>query len=131
MTTDFQGIPTDDRPNFSGETGAGGISALVVGGVAAAFAVASCCALPILLTSAGLSAAWLGGIASIAAPYRALLLGIGLLSLAAAAILLWRKQRNAMTCGSDGVCTPPVVRLLLLCGIVAGTLLLWLGYRYA
>lgn len=51
------------------EAGAAAV-ALTVGGLVAAFGVASCCALPFLLATAGVGAAWLGGIALLAAPHR-------------------------------------------------------------
>jgi len=103
---------------------------LMFGGMAAAFGVASCCALPILLTTAGFSAAWLGGVAEVSLPHRTALLWFGALSLLAGAIMLWRIQYRAATCGPDGVCTPPAIRLLLLVGLAAGATLLWLGYSY-
>src|SRR3546814_13289853 len=53
------------------------ISALTLAGIAAAFGVAACCALPILLASAGIGAAWLSGVAVVSAPYRTPLLVIG------------------------------------------------------
>ncbi len=107
-----------------------GASLLTVAGIAAAFGAASCCALPILLTTAGLSAAWLGGVGAIAAPFRSILLWVGLLSLIGGATLLFRQQRAAMICGPDGTCTPRWVRALLLVGLVGGAILLWLGYAY-
>lgn len=109
---------------------ASGAALLTVGGIAAAFGVASCCALPILLTTAGLSAAWLGGVAELAAPYRTLLLCLGALSLIGGGVLLWRIQLSARRCGPDGTCTPPAIRVLLLAGLVAGAVLLCLGYSY-
>ena len=106
-----------------------GAALLTLGGIAAAFGVASCCALPILLTTAGLSAAWLGGVAVVAAPYRTVLLWLSALSLGGGAILLWQSQRRAATCGA-GTCTPPLLRALLFLGLVSGAILLWLGYSY-
>ena len=47
-----------------------GAAALTLGGLRAAFGAASCCALPILLSGAGLGTAWLGGVAELATPYR-------------------------------------------------------------
>ncbi len=117
--------PEAERPKQ-----ASGAALLTLGGIAAAFGVASCCALPIFLTTAGLSAAWLGGVAELAAPYRTLLLCFSALSLIGGAVLLWRIQRQAITCSADGVCTPPAVRGLLLIGLVAGAVLLFLGYSY-
>lgn len=117
-------------PDLRRSSGARGAALLTLGGIAAAFGVASCCALPILLTTAGLGAGWLGGIAMAASPYRTLLLGASALFLIGGAILLWRQQRRAMTCGPDGACTPAAVRAALLLGLVAGAILLWLGYSY-
>lgn len=107
-----------------------GATLLTVGGIAAAFGVASCCALPILLTTAGLGTAWLGGVATLAAPYRTLLLCLSALSLIGGAVLLWRIHQRAMSCGPDGVCTPVAVRVALLTGLAAGAVLLCLGYSY-
>lgn len=103
---------------------------LTIGGITAAFGVAACCALPILLASLGISAAWLGGVASITAPYRYLLLWLSVLSLAGSAILLFRMQRTAFACGPDGVCPPRWLHVLLLLGLLGGATLLWLGYSY-
>jgi mercuric ion transport protein len=110
---------------------ASGSALLTLGGLAAAFGVAACCALPLLMISLGLGTAWLGGIASLAAPIRSLLLMFAALALAGGAILLWRQQRHATTCGPNGVCTPPAVRLLTLVGLIVGVVLLIAGYLYA
>ena len=104
---------------------------LTVAGLAAAFGAAACCALPLLLIGLGLGTAWLGEIASVAAPNRALLLVFAALALAGGAVLLWRQQRHAATCGPNGVCTPPAVRVLTLVGLIIGVALLIAGYLYA
>jgi mercuric ion transport protein len=101
-----------------------------LGGLAAAFGVASCCALPLLLTTVGASTAWLGGLALLAAPHRGVLLIFGALCLAGGAALLWRQQRTAATCGPNGICTPPAIRALTLVGLLVGVALLWAGYAY-
>lgn len=111
-------------------TPANGAAILTVSGIVTAFGVASCCALPILLTTAGLSAAWLGGVAALAAPYRTVLLCLSALSLAGGAVFLWRIQLTARNCGPDGACTPVALRGLLLFGLVVGAVLLYLGYSY-
>ena len=104
---------------------------LTFAGLGAAFGLAACCALPLFLISLGLSTAWLGGIASIAAPNRALLMAVAALTLGGGAVLLWRQQRHAATCGPNGVCTPLAVRVLTLVGLVIGVVLLIAGYLYA
>lgn len=116
--------PPAARPKASGSV------LLTLGGLAAAFGVAACCALPLLMISLGLGTAWLGGIASVAAPIRSLLLVFSALALAGGAILLWRQQRHAATCGPNGVCTPPAVRALTLVGLIVGVVMLIAGYLY-
>ncbi len=110
-------------------SGAGGIS-LALGGIGAAFGVAACCALPILLASIGVGSAWLGGLALTAAPHRTRLLTIAALCLVAAAVMLARQQLAASRCGPDGACTPPATRIFTLVAQLLGAVLLWLGYSY-
>ena len=76
------------------------------------------------------SVGWLGGIAVAAAPYRTLLLGLSALCLVGGAIMLWRQQRVAMTCGPNGACTPAALRVVVFVGLTVGAILLWLGYSY-
>lgn len=122
--TPGEGVPAGPQPT------AVGAGLLTLGGLGAAFGLAACCALPLLLVSLGLSSAWLGGVASIAAPYRTLLLAFGALALAGGAVLLWRQRRYAATCGPEGKCTPPAVRLATLVGLIVGAVLLVAGYLY-
>jgi mercuric ion transport protein len=101
---------------------------LTAGGVAAAFAVASCCGLPLLMAGLGMGTVWLSGVALLAGPYRVLLLGAATLALGAAAILLWRQR---IACAPGSICARPAVRALTLAGLVVGLVLLYLGYAYA
>lgn len=123
-------VSTGNTERPASPPNAAGAGLLTLGGLAAAFGVAACCALPLMLISLGLGTAWLGGIASIAAPNRTLLLAFGALALTGGAVLLWRQQRQAATCGPDGVCTPPAVRVLTLAGLIIGLVLLCAGYLY-
>src|SRR5262249_3013673 len=107
-----------------------GTAALTLAGTAAAFGVASCCALPILFASAGIGAAWLGDIGIAAAPHRTVLLLAAAMSLLVAGGLLLHQQRAATRCGPDGVCAPRWLRMLTLVGLLVGAALLWAGYRY-
>ncbi|HEX7819649.1 MULTISPECIES: mercuric reductase [Sphingomonadaceae] len=107
-----------------------GTASLTLGGIAAGFGVAACCALPMLLASVGIGSAWLAGIAMTALPYRAPLLGIGALCLVAGAVLLVRQQAVAARCAPGGPCTSLATRLITLTGLLIGAALLWLGYAY-
>ena len=110
--------------------GFGAIS-LALGGIASGFLAATCCALPMLLASAGLGSAWLVGIAVPAAPYRLWFVAFGAISLVAGGVLLARQQMRAARCGADGLCVPAALRVVTLVGLLFGAVLLWLGYRYA
>ena len=81
----MQPNPTEQNPTSRAvrDTGA---TLLTLSGLGAAFGVASCCGLPFLLATAGLSTAWLTGIALFAAPHRPLLLALAALCLAAGII---------------------------------------------
>lgn len=107
-----------------------GAMVLTIGGVASAFGVAACCALPILFATAGIGTAWLAGIAMVSLPYRNSLMIVSLVSLLVSAALLWRMQRNAARCGPDAICTPRWLRLSLLAGLLIGASLLVAGYMY-
>lgn len=121
---------TDKIEGVSDRNQRRGAMLLTAGGMASAFGVAACCALPILFATAGIGTAWLTGIATISAPYRSALMIVSLLSLLMSGVLLWRIQRNAARCGNDGVCTPKWLRVCLLAGLLIGAGLLVAGYRY-
>ena len=108
-----------------------GTISLALGGIASGFLAATCCALPMLLASAGLGSAWLVGIAVPAAPYRLWFVAFGAISLVAGGVLLARQQMRAARCGADGLCVPAALRVVTLVGLLFGAVLLWLGYRYA
>lgn len=81
---------------------------LAAGGLLAAFGVASCCALPILLSVLGISAASLTGIGFLAAQYQRELFLLAMLFVGAAGLVMWR-QRRARACAPGGSCSRPVV----------------------
>lgn len=103
---------------------------LTLGGLAAAFSIASCCALPLLLASFGLGTAWLTGVALTAVQHRSLLLAVSAVALFGGTVLLWRQQRAAMACKPGGVCVPPSIRVINLIALLIGAVLLWAGYTY-
>ena len=116
--------PAANRPS----RGVGAVL-LTLAGLGAAFAVASCCALPILFATAGLGTAWLGGVAEIAAPYRVPLLAVSAVSLAGGGVQLWR-QRKSDYCSSGAVCARPAVRRASALALLLGLAMLYLGYTY-
>lgn len=102
-----------------------------LGGLAAAFGVASCCALPLLLTTLGLSATWLAGVALVAAPHRTLLMAVAAAGLLGGAFLLWRQRRGSKACDAGATCAPRGTPWFTLTGLVIGAGLLLAGFVYA
>jgi len=102
---------------------------LTLGGLIAAFGVASCCGLPLMLATLGLGTAWLGGFALLAAPHRLFLLAAAAICLVSAVILLWRQR--AAVCSPDAICTRPATRAATVVGLLIALALLYLGYLYA
>ena len=103
---------------------------LSAGGLAAAFGVASCCGLPVLLGSLGLSSAWLVGVAWAAAPHRLGLLIFAVVCLVGGAgLFVWRRRVAACTPGVG--CGRPATTILVMGFLSLGTVLVVLGYMYA
>ena len=102
---------------------------LTVTGFTAAFGVASCCALPLILSGLGIGSAGLAGIALIAAPHRTLLLIVSAACLGGGAVFIWRQRETSARC-IDGVCSQPIVRNSTAAGLITGSVLLVLGYLY-
>ncbi len=115
------------RPSRGKPRGTGAV-VLTAGGLLAGFAAAACCALPLLLATLGLGGAWLFRVAVVAAPHRTVILMVGGVSLALAAVLWWR-QRTAV-CEPGAWCARPAVRISTLIGLLIGVMLLVAGYVY-
>jgi mercuric ion transport protein len=110
MTTDMHAASNARQP--SGDTAR---TVLAAGGLLAAFGMASCCALPVALSMAGIGAAFLVGIGYLATPYQRELLLAATLCLAAVAFLSWRQWR-ARTSGS---CTIAPTRTQVVTGWIS------------
>ena len=90
------------------ENGDAAKAALAVGGLLAAFGVASCCALPIALSLVGVSAASLIGIGYLAAEYQQELFYGAVVLLGGAAFIMWR-QRRVRLCTPGAACARPTL----------------------
>jgi mercuric ion transport protein len=116
------------EPKPLGEAGA---TLLAVGGFAAAFGAASCCALPVLLGSLGLGSAWLGSLALLAGPYRLVLLAAAVVCLVSGGgTLLWGR-RAAIACASGAACGRSVVTGVIMGFLSLGVVLTVLGFVFA
>lgn len=97
-----------------------GAAIFTVAGIAAAFGLAACCALPMALASLGVGTAWLFGIALFAAYHRPEFLAVAAFGLlGGAAVLLWYRAR-----------IPARGRWMIAAGLLIGAVLLYYGYTY-
>ncbi|AOG02696.1 MAG: mercuric reductase [Blastomonas sp.] len=122
-------MPDQPSPQFD-TAKLSGATLLTLSGIGAAFGVAACCALPIMLAAAGIGTAWLAGIASVTAPQRDIWIAVSALSLLISAFMLWRTHQNAVRCGGVAASSPRWLRIALAAGLVAGTVLLVAGIVY-
>ena len=107
-----------------------GVMLLAVGGLAAAFGAASCCALPLLFGSLGLGTAWLVTVAWFAAPHRLALLAIATIRLGSGgAVLLWRRRRIT-ACAPGVACGSAVITGLATSVLTLGVVLVVLGFMF-
>ena len=102
-----------------------GALALVTTGIASAFALATCCAFPILLGSA---AAGLAPIAVASEPHSQLLTAVSVIGLVGSAGLAARVPRN---CKPNSICARPWFRWGIISAAAVGTVLLVLAKAYA
>lgn len=90
------------------------------GGICAALGAATCCALPLGLLSAGLSASWLSSVTPIFAPYRDVLLWSGIALLGVGALLFGRQIAGRSSCVEEAACGGPLYRGATLFGLLLG-----------
>jgi mercuric ion transport protein len=128
MTDDNTRADTVAGRKTASETGA---TLLVAGGVVSALGAASCCALPALLGSLGLTTAWLGSLAVLAGPHRPALLAAAVVCLVAGSgVLLW-SRRAAAACAAGAVCNRPMPTALITGALSLGAVLTVLGFVFA
>jgi mercuric ion transport protein len=92
--------------------------ALAAGGLVVGLLASSCCLLPLLLLSIGISGAWIAQLTALA-PYQPLFLGVAAIALG---LGFWRAYRR-QDCAVGSLCERPAVprttKLLLWLGVVA------------
>ena len=106
----------------------GGAVVLAGSGVAAAFALAACCAIPILLAALGIGASWLVPVVSASMPYTGLLTVLSVAALAGSVFLV---VRAGQTCQPGDLCARPAFRWSVIVAAAIGAVLLVLSKIYA
>ena len=120
MTEEARSTP--EERETTKETGA---FLLAIGGLAAAFGAAACCAIPMLLGSLGLGSTWLAGVAIVAAPHRTAAVCL----VGAGAVLAW--YRRALTSARVSACRNPAITPLIIGLLSLGATLAIAGYVFA
>ena len=104
-----------------------GAVALVTGGIASAFALAACCAIPFFLAGFGLGSAWLAPIVSTSQPHAGVLTAISVLALLGSVGIVWRAPKH---CEPGSLCARPAFRWSITAAAVVGAILLMLSKIY-
>src|SRR5215468_9176375 len=97
-----------------------GQSLMAVGGVLAALAASSCCILPLVLFSLGVSGAWIGNFTRLA-PYQPYFLALTIGCLGYGYWLVYRSSKLACTDGD--ACARPLPNRLVKTGLILASLL--------
>jgi mercuric ion transport protein len=105
-----------------------GALALVTAGIAAAFALASCCAIPIALAAAGVGAGWLAPLVSASQPHAEALTAASAIALLGSVSVVARAPKH---CGPNSTCARPWFRWTVIGGAVSGVALLISSMVYA
>ena len=98
-----------------------------VGGIFGALAASSCCILPLVLFSLGISGAWIGGLASLA-PYQPIFIAVTLGFLGYGYWLVYRKSRVA--CAEGEICARPLPKRVVKVALWLATALVVLAVAW-
>lgn len=93
---------------------------LTAGGLLAALAASSCCILPLVLFSLGVSGAWIGNLTRLA-PYQPYFIAGAVALLASGFWLVYRPPKAA--CGEGEACARPLPNKLVKSGLIFATVL--------
>jgi mercuric ion transport protein len=102
----------------TGRAGAGPNLA-AAGGLLGALAASSCCILPLLFVSVGVSGAWIGNLTALA-PYQPYVLALTVTALGYGFYLTYRRPRPAC---ADGACERPLPSRAVKLGLWLATIL--------
>lgn len=106
-----------ERATAKSQTVVEGLTA--IGGIVGAIAASSCCVLPLLFVTLGVSGAWIGNLTALA-PYQPYLIALTVAVLGYGFYSVYWRPRRAC---SDGTCERPLPNLAVKLGLWLGTIL--------
>jgi mercuric ion transport protein len=95
-------------------------SLMAVGGIVGALAASSCCIVPLVLFSVGVSGAWIGNLTRLA-PYQPYFIAATIACLGYGYWLVYRDSK--MACTEGEACARPIPNRLVKTGLVLATVL--------
>jgi len=98
-------------------SGGGGQIMAMVGGILGALAASSCCVLPLVFVSLGVSGAWIGNLTAVA-PYQPYILALTVIALGYGFYSVYWRPRAVC---SDGTCERPLPSRAVKIGLWVGT----------
>src|SRR5438094_2518152 len=93
---------------------------MAAGGIVGALAASSCCILPLVLFSLGVSGAWIGNLTRLA-PYQTYFIAATVALLACGYWLAYRSSQ--VECAGDAACARPLPNRLVKSGLIVATVL--------
>jgi mercuric ion transport protein len=100
---------------------------MAAGGLVGAFAASSCCILPLVLFSLGVSGAWIGNFTRLA-PYQPYFIAASIGCLGYGYWLVYRSTKLA--CADGEACARPLSNWLVQLGLIAATVLVVLAVAF-
>src|SRR5215467_7565079 len=100
-------------------SGGGQVIATIIGGISGAIAASSCCVLPLVFVSLGVSGAWIGHLTALA-PYQPYFVAFTVAALGYGFYSVYWRPRQVC---SDGACERPLPNRAVKLGLWLGTIL--------
>jgi mercuric ion transport protein len=98
---------------------------LALGGLVGALAASSCCILPVLLFSLGISGAWIANFTRLA-PYQPIFVVTTVAFLGSGYWLVYRSTRRA--CVDDQACAHPLPNRIVMVALLAATIIVIVAF---
>lgn len=104
-----------------------GVQVLAFGGLFGALAASSCCILPVVLFSLGISGAWIANLTQLA-PYQPIFVAATVAFLGSGYWLVYRSSRQA--CAGDQACARPLPNRLVMIVLAAATVMVIAAFGF-
>jgi len=115
------------RQSSSLPPGSRGLPILAVGGIFGALAASSCCILPVVLFSLGISGAWIANFTQLT-PYQPIFIAVAVAFVGGGYWFVYRSSRRA--CAEDQACARPLPNRVVMIMLVAATIIVTVAFGF-